>query len=81
MIKIEMGMSLQAMEKAIKRLPVRERVKLIDHLLKDHDTWREQFRQVMRRIDSRVKKNPISQEEIDQTVKEVRQEIYDKRRR
>ena len=81
MVKLEMNLSFNDFDKAIKRLSVKDRVKLIDHLMKDDEAWRQQSRQIMRRIGVRVKKCPISQAEINRSVEEARQEIYDKRRR
>ena len=81
MVKSEMSLSFQELERAIKRLPVKQRSKMIDHLLKDRDLWRQEFRELRNRIRERAKKNPISQKEITATVEEVRQDLYDRRHR
>ena len=81
MVKLEMNLSFQDLEKAIKRLPVKLRVKIVDHLLKDQDTWREEFRELRNRIRERARKNPVSPKEITAIVEEVRQDLYDRRHR
>ena len=62
------------LKQALKRLPVKKRARLISELQKD--TLQEQFRQMFRRIDARVKRHPkISQKEIVRLVKETRREL------
>ena len=77
MVKSEIN--FKQIEKMVNGLPLKKRAKLLENLQKD--TWRQEFRELRERIRARVKKHPISQEEINQTVEEVRQELYDHRRR
>ena len=77
MVKAEM--SLTKIRKAVKNLPVEQRIKLLEELEKS--TWQERMRKTVARIRARAKKDPISDEEIRQIVEDVRQENHEKRRR
>ena len=79
MVKAEIR--FEQIKKTAQKLPVKDRARLIEHLMKDEDTWQEEFRRLLGRIDARVKKHPISQKEVDDIVEEAREEYYAKRRR
>ena len=77
MIKIEVN--FKQIEQAIDGLSVEERGKLIKRLMKD--SWEKRFDKLRSRIRARVKKYPITQEEIDQEVEEAKKEYHAKSRR
>ncbi len=56
----------------IRHLPVDERVELADEV--DRLTWCDRMKAVAERIHEQAKANPITDEEIDQIVDEVRSE-------
>ncbi len=65
---------IERLEKEIKSLPLKERVKLLEKLEKD--TAQNNFEKMFNRIDTRVKKYPpITDKEIVKIVKEVRRSI------
>ena len=75
MVKIEL--SFEQLQRVIQKLPHRDKIRLIEKI--EHDTWKKQFQQLLKRIRTRVKKNPISQREIDAAVQEARRQIYARR--
>ena len=77
MVKSEI--KFEQIRKAIKRLPIAQRIRLAEEL--GRQTWTKRMNKVLKDIDSRRKKYPISQKEIDRICEEARQETYDKRRR
>ena len=81
MVKIESQINFVQIKRAIRKLPVRDRAKLIEDLLHDRATWREEFRRLLGRIEERVKKFPISQKEINEIVEQAREEYHVKNRR
>ena len=81
MIKIEMNLDFKDLQRAINRLPVRDRVKLMEHLMKDEDTWKTEFRRLRSRVRARAQKHPISPKEITGIVEDVRQKLYDQSHR
>lgn len=76
MVRIEIN-PIQ-LKKAITQLSLRERAKLVEAL--QRQTWAERFRQLLARIDTRLKKTPPSQKEINKIVGEARKEYYAKSR-
>ena len=77
MVKSEI--KFEQIRKAAKRLPMKQRIRLVEEL--QRDTWQKRFKQMLSRIDARRKKYPISQKEINEVVAEARREYYAKRRR
>ncbi len=67
-------MELRQLKKAIQQLSVREKNLLLQEL--QRDTLQEQFKQMFSRIDARLKKNPISQKELDKIVEGSREEFH-----
>ena len=76
MIKSEID--LKQIEKAIRGLSKKDRLKLIERLTEE--TWEESFDKLLSRIRARVKRNPITQEEIDEEVETAQREYYAKNR-
>ena len=77
MVKIEL--KFDQLKEAIQKLPVEEKARLVEEL--EHETWRRQFRALLSRIDSRLKKNPISQKKISEIVEQAREEYHARSRR
>ena len=77
MVKAEM--SLSKIRKEINKLSADKRLKLIEDL--NRRTWKDQFKRLLSKIDERVAKNPISEEEVNRLVEQARQEYYEKRGR
>ena len=70
MFKITMDIDTQQIEQIIDRMPMREKVKLVEHLEKK--TWPNRFKALLKRIDAKASQHPISEEEITQACEEVR---------
>ncbi len=66
-------MTLKQIEIAIKQLNPREKVKLILNLEKE--TWPNRFKFLLKRLDRKAPKYPISEKEIDQTCQDVRHKL------
>lgn len=77
MIRIEIN--AKQLSKAIKGLPMVQRAKLIQELTQT--TWEKRFDQLLSRIRARVKKYPITQEEIDHEVEEAKKDYHAQNRR
>lgn len=77
MVKIELN--VEQLKKAIEQLPERQRLQLTQDLARDNgkNLWRE----ILRDIDKRVKRFPVSQEEIDQEIKACRKRKHAQSRR
>ena len=65
-------------EELVERLPINDKIKLVRKLEKA--TWAARWDQLLAKIDERVKKNPITDEEIEQVVREVRKERYERKK-
>ena len=72
MVKIDIN--YEQIRKAVKNLSINERAKMVEEL--ERDTWKERFRQLRRRVDARLKKNPLSQKEIDRVVNQAKKEFH-----
>ena len=73
-----MNLSFSDLGNAIKRLPVKERAKLLEQL--QQDTWKTEFQKLRAQIRTKAKKHPISQKKITKIVENVRQKLYDQSR-
>ena len=76
---VKAKMKFEEIRKAVKRLPMRQRIRLAEELNKD--TWQKQFAALLKEIRAGARKHPISQKEINKICEETRQELYDQRRR
>ena len=77
MVKIEIN--FKQIEQAINGLSIEDRAKLIKRLTKA--SWEKRFDQLRSGIRARVKKYPITQQEIDEEVEEAKKEYHAKSRR
>lgn len=68
MVKPEID--IRQIRKAIRQLPERQRIKLTRDLVRDHQ--KGLWKKILRDIDKRVEKFPISQKEIDQEIEACR---------
>ena len=71
---IKININAQQLKEAIDNLPTQERARLVNEL--NRKTWEDRFRQLLARIDARLKRNPISQREITKIVEQARNEYY-----
>ena len=74
MVKIEVN--VEQLQEAIDRLPARDQIRLLKKL--QRKSWAKRIQNILKRIDQRRKKHPISQEEITKEVMAVRKQIYAK---
>lgn len=74
MSKITIELNSRAIGEAIERLSDKEKLKLTEKLEKE--TLRLRWKQILKDIDSRLKKFPISKEEVAQEVIAYRKEKY-----
>ena len=75
MVKIELTPT--QIEKAIRRMPIEEKIKIMRKLEKE--TWAKRLDNVVLRIKKRINRNPISQKEINRICEEARQKVYNER--
>lgn len=76
--KITLELSPNQVEDLVEKLPMSEKVKLVSKLEKE--TLPQRWGEILTDIDKRLKKFPISQEEIDKEIKTYRREKYAKGR-
>ena len=61
--------SLKQAKELIRRMPASEKIKLMRELQKE--TWSKEFQQLLRRIDARRKKHPITQKQINDLLAQL----------
>ena len=71
-------LTFKQIEKAVDRMDNQSKIKLIERMVA-RPTRRERWEPLLRRIQERYEKNPISDEEIRQICEDVRRELYEKR--
>ena len=69
--------SFQHVRRAIRKITDQERLKLFKEL--KELTWENRLRHAVADIRARRKNHPVSDEDIDSIVEEVRAELYDER--
>ena len=79
MVKINPNISFNQARSLIRRWPISRKARLVREL--SEETKEYQWDQLLRRIRAKARRSKITQKEINQAVKEVRQELYDSRRR
>lgn len=67
---------LQAIEHMIEQLPMQQKIVLVKKLEKE--TAQNQMDAILKRIDERIKKHPVTEKEIATEVKAVRRKLYAK---
>ena len=66
------------LDEIIGQLKTADKIKLVQRLEKE--TWAARWDRLLSKIDERVKKYPITDEKIDQEVREVRRERYERKK-
>ena len=74
MSKIMLEIDNAQIESAVEKMSIDDKIKLAKKLEKM--TMSKRIDDLLDRIDTRSKKTPISQKEIDSIVKETRKELY-----
>lgn len=77
MTKPELDLGIEVIKYTFDKLPIRDRIKLVEQL--ERETRKQRWGQIIPKIRSRSAKRPISQREINRICEEVRQQLYDKR--
>ena len=77
--KVTLELNNQQVEDLVEKLPLDEKIKLVQKLEKE--TLRQRWDEILKDIDKRLKKFPISEEDIDKEIKALRREKYAKSRR
>ena len=70
-------MTFQELRREISRLNIREKSRLVKRLMQE--TWEERYRSLLKKIDDRLQKSPLSpkdKQEINHIVEQARQEYY-----
>jgi hypothetical protein len=67
----------EQLKEAFRRLPAKEKIKLVEDLEKE--TRRSRWQALISRIRKRAAVNSLSQKEINRTCEEVRKMLYEKR--
>jgi len=70
MFRITVDIDPQQIEQIIDRMPMREQIKLVEHLEKK--TWPNRFKALLQRIDHKASQYPVSEKEIDQACEKIR---------
>lgn len=68
---------LQIITHMIEELPMNQKIKLVGKL--ERDTAQNRMDIILQRIDERIKKHPITENDIFKEVKAVRKRLYAKR--
>ena len=71
--------SLKDLERAVDHLPQAEKLRFVQRL--ESQTWGTRINRLLARIDARVKRRPITEQQITALVEQVRQELYAQRGR
>lgn len=73
-LTVEVG--AKEIKEVFKRLPSRERIDLVEELVRE--TRKERWENLFRDVRGRIKKHPISDQEIQRICEEVRKEHYER---
>ena len=77
--KIILELRPEQVEHLVEELPIEEKLRLVRKL--DDETLNIRMDEILKNIDKRRRKHPISSKEIDKIVKGVRKELYAQRYR
>ena len=70
MSTVTVELDIRQIEAAIKRLKPEEKIRLVENLEKE--TWPDRFKALLKRIDRKSDKYPISEQEINRVCEEIR---------
>lgn len=76
--KIMLELSPNQVEELVERLSMQEKIKLVNRL--ERETLRQRWNNILRDIDKRLKRFPISAKEIAKEIESYRREKYAKSR-
>lgn len=74
--KITLELNPEQVEKLVERLPLENKIHLVRKLEKE--TLRQRWDEILKDIDKRLKKFPISEQEVAEEIKAYRKEKYAK---
>ncbi len=77
--KAALELNITKVERLVEKLPVKEKIRLVRKL--EQETWGKRMDQLLRRIDKRRKRYPISEKEIRQEIEIVRKKLHAQRYR
>ena len=77
MSKITIEIDNKQVEKIVENLPIEEKLRLVYKLEKE--TLRQRWNDLLNIIDERLKRHPISKQEISKEIERARKEHYAKR--
>lgn len=77
MSKVLIEVNPEQISKAIDRLSIRDKIRLVRRL--ENETWAQRLDEVVGRIRKRFKENPISDKEITRICEETRRRLYHER--
>jgi len=72
--KITLYLDVKQVERLVEKLPLEDKLKLVHKLEKE--TLRKRWSGILKDIDKRLKRFPISKKEIGQEIKAYRKEKY-----
>ena len=76
MSKVILELDTQQIEELIEKLSISDKIKLVCRL--EQETLRQRWDHILKGIDKRLQKFPVSREEISEEIKTYRQEKYAK---
>jgi len=79
MSKVSFDFDVRDIEKLVEKLPLEDKIRINHRLSKE--TIRARWDKILKSIDERRKKYPITEEEIAREVEAVRRKVYGKSRR
>ena len=77
--KITSELESAELDRLIDHLPERQKIRLAKKL--GREIWVKRMRRILRELDARAKKLPISEKEICKELEAVRKDVYGPRRR
>lgn len=78
MSKVTIELNNNQVEKIVEGLSVGEKLRLVRKL--ERETLRKRWNSLLKVIDERLKRHPISEDEINKEIERARKEHYAKRR-
>ena len=72
--KVTLDLDITQVEKLVEKLPMEEKLRLVHKLEKE--TLRKRWDEILKDIDKRLKKFPISKKEIEQEIEDYRRKQH-----
>ena len=67
-------LSFKELERQVEALPQAAKIRLVQKL--EQETWGARINRLLARIDARVKRRPLPEEQITALIEQVRHELY-----